>query len=75
MVGGGSEDVIAQGTAARVADPGGVVEQGGEVGQAPVVQVEVDAPVVEEDEVADCVDALDVVAVGVVGGEEPGVVG
>ena len=53
--------------------PGGELQEGVHPAVAPIVEVEVYAAVVREDEVPDCVGALDVVGVGEEGGEEPGV--
>lgn len=57
------------------AHPGWVGEEGVEAAVAAVVEVDVGAAVVGEDEVADRVGALDRVLVGFEGGEEPGVFG
>jgi hypothetical protein len=67
--------VVADARGRRAARPGGVLEEGVEGARGLDVEVEVDAAVVGEDEVAEGVDALDGVGVGGVGGEEPGVFG
>jgi hypothetical protein len=54
---------------------GWVVQQRGEVALTPVVQIYVQTAVVVEQKVSQRVDPLDWIAVGVVGGQEPGVVG
>ena len=73
MLGGGAHDVVADAGGDGTAEPGRVGEQGVEAALAAVVEVDVDAAVEVQDEVADGVGALDVVRVAVERREEPGV--
>lgn len=73
MLGDGAHGVVGDAGGDRAADPGRVGEEGREGALAAVVEVDVDAAVVGEDEVADGVGALDGVGVAVEGFEEPGV--
>jgi len=75
MAGAGAQRVVADARGRRAACPGRVCEEGVQRARGLDVEVEVDAAVVGEDEVAEGVDALDGVGVGGVGGEEPGVLG
>ena len=73
VLGHGAHDVVGDSRRDGAADPGAVGEEGVETSLAPVVEVEIDAAVVGEDEVADGVGALDRVRVGDEGFEEPGI--
>lgn len=73
MAGAGAERIVADPRRGGATCPGGVLQQRMEGPRWLDVEVEVDAPVVREDEVAEGVDALDGVGVGGVDGEEPGV--
>lgn len=66
--------VIADSGGNREAHPGWVGEEGVEGAFAAIVQVDVDSAVVVEDEIADCVGALNRKWVGVEGVKKPGVV-
>ena len=68
-----AHDVVADSGRDGAAEPGRVGEQRVEAALTAVVEIDVDAAVIGEDEVADGVGALDVVFVAVEGGEEPGV--
>lgn len=68
------EDVVAEGPSAGITGPGREIQQRRQVGLAPVVEVEIYAPVVEQDEIPRRVDSLDWMAVGVVCFEEEWVV-
>lgn len=71
----GSHGIVADSSGESAACPGGIAEEGVKTAVAPIVEIDVYATVVGEDEVADGVCALDgeVVAVEVV--ECPGVFG
>lgn len=66
-------EVVADADGDRLGEDDGVLEERVEWAVAAYVEVEVDAAVVVQHEVADGVGALDVVLVAVEGGEEPGV--
>nr|POE76215.1 hypothetical protein CFP56_59694 [Quercus suber] len=71
MLGHGAHDIVADAGGDGAAEEGRVGEQGLERAVAAVVHVDVDAPVVGEDEVADGVGALDGILVALEGLEEP----
>lgn len=68
-----SHGVVADARGHCAAQPGGVRQQRVQASLAPVVQIDVDAAVVREHEVADCVGALDRVLVPRKRRQEPGV--
>ena len=69
-----SQGIIVDAEWSSAGDPGGEWLDRGQGAAAGDVEVEVEAAVVQKDEVLYCVDALDRVAIAVVGGEEPFVV-
>ncbi len=71
----GAQRVVADARRRRPARPRAVAQQRVQWPRGLDVQVEVDAAVPREHEVAEGVDALDRVPVGGVGGQEPGVLG
>lgn len=70
----GAERIVADASWGGAACEGRVLEEGREGAVGFDIEVEIDPAVVVEDKVAEGVDALDWVGVGVVGGEEGGVV-
>ena len=75
MARGGAHGVVGDSRGVCAAEPAWVGEEGIEASVAAVIEVDVDATVVGEDEVADCVGALDGLCVGVERGEKPRVLG
>lgn len=73
MLGDRAHDVVGYSRRHSPAHKGGVAQQGVQTTLASIVQVDVHAAVVGEDEIANGVGALDVVFVACKGAEEPGV--
>lgn len=73
VVRNGAHGVVADARGERASEPGRVLEHHVQTPCATIVEIEVDAAVVVEDEVADGIGALDGEGVRVEGVEEPGV--
>ena len=74
MEGCGAEGVVGDSCGDGEASEGGELEEGVEGAVRDEVEIEVDAAIVVEEEVADCVGALDRIGIGIVNWDEGRVV-